>query len=185
MPLIKGIFSLFRRLSKVVCRRIDSGSLFGHLIHFHKGINLFLVCCCCKSASRELIVDDVRMIPTCSLLHHLTWFEIGRPRRLRVVWECCLVYLFLLCLFWFFPSCSCSFCFGLSFLFFFFLFLFLFSQCVFLWNWYGCYMFSCWSYCRSCNITEVGICNTLSKDKRCLTDTSHSCFHQSTSMSCF
>ena len=135
LPFIEGIFSLFRWLSEIVCRRIDSCSLLSHLIHFHKRINLFLICCCRQSPSREFVVNDIRMIPTSSLLRHLTWFEIGRPRRLWVIWECCLVYFFLLGFFWFFSSRSCSFCLGLSFLFFFFLFLFLFSKCVLLWHW--------------------------------------------------
>ena len=87
LPCIEGIFSLFRRLSKIVCRRIDSSSLFSHLIHLHKGFNLFLICCCCQSTSREFIVNDVRMIPTGGLLHHLTWFEISRPRWFRIVRE--------------------------------------------------------------------------------------------------
>ena len=87
LPFIKGIFSLFRRLSKIVCRWIDSSSLFSHLIHFHKGFNLFLICCCCQSTSREFIVNDIRMIPTSRFFHHLTWFEINRPRWFRIVWE--------------------------------------------------------------------------------------------------
>ena len=145
LPFVKGIFSLFRRLSKIVCRRIDSSSLFSHLIHLHKGINLFLICCCCQSTSREFIIDDVRMIPTGSLLHHLTWFKIGRSRWLRVIRERCLVYFFLLCFFWFFTSCSCSLCLGLSFLFFFFLLLFLFSECILFWYWNFRNMFGGWS----------------------------------------
>ena len=87
LPFIEGIFSLFRRLSKIVCRRIDSSSLFRHLIHFHEGFNFFLICCCCQRTGREFIVNDIRMIPTGRFLHHFTWFEISRPRWFRIVRE--------------------------------------------------------------------------------------------------
>ena len=185
LSFVKRIFSLFRCFSEVVCRWVNSSFWLGHCIHFHESLDLLIVSCSCQSSRREFIINYVGVVPTYCFLHHFNWIEIGRFWWFRIVWECSLIDLLLLCFFWLFSSCSCSICFSLKFLFLLFLFFFLLGESIFFWHWHSIHVCLSSLYCGPCHIFEVRISYAFTKDQRCLTETSHSCLHHSTNMTAF